>query len=179
MSYADDVLAIVKRKNPVEPEFHQAVEEFLHSIVPVLEQTGVLPGTSFRAALVLELEDGWHINAHEPLQEHLVGTELELEEGDRYVLMGASYPDPIEIEPEFSEEPLAVYEGQVWIHARVKVLPTAEEGNAPLRLTLAAQPCDDTSCARPERHTLELPMRIMEDAPEQRRHEEIFERFGE
>ena len=39
MSYAEDVLAFVKRKNPAEPEFHQAVEEFLTSIVPVLEQS--------------------------------------------------------------------------------------------------------------------------------------------
>ncbi len=134
-------------------------------------------GDEAEVAVRVAIEDGWHINAHEPLQEHLAGTELALDESARYALMQADYPGPIEIQPAFSDEPLAVYEGEVWLRARVKVLPDAAEGNAPLRLTLTAQPCDDTSCARPERHMLELPMRIVEDAPETLRNEAIFARF--
>ncbi|PIZ12622.1 MAG: NADP-specific glutamate dehydrogenase [Elusimicrobia bacterium CG_4_10_14_0_8_um_filter_37_32] len=36
--YIEKVLEIVKKRNPVEPEFHQAVEEVLNSIKPVLEK---------------------------------------------------------------------------------------------------------------------------------------------
>ena len=136
-------------------------------------------GDEVDVALRVEVADGWHINAHEPLEDYLVPTEVELAEGERYALMQADYPEPIEIEPEFSDEPLAVYEGEAWVRLRVKVLPDAEEGNAPLRLTLTAQPCDDTSCGRPERHTLELPMRIVEDAPDEQRNEAVFERFAD
>ena len=38
MGYGDDVLALAKRRNPAEPEFLQAVEEFLTSIGPALER---------------------------------------------------------------------------------------------------------------------------------------------
>ncbi|MDD6309148.1 MAG: NADP-specific glutamate dehydrogenase [Clostridia bacterium] len=38
MSYVDEVIQEVEKKNPGEPEFHQAVEEVLDSIRPVVEQ---------------------------------------------------------------------------------------------------------------------------------------------
>ena len=38
MSYAADVLELVTRRNPGEPEFHQAVQEVLESLKPVLER---------------------------------------------------------------------------------------------------------------------------------------------
>ncbi len=38
MLYVDEVLQLVKSRNPGEPEFHQAVEEVLESITPVLEK---------------------------------------------------------------------------------------------------------------------------------------------
>ncbi len=38
MSYATDVLDLVTRRNPAEPEFHQAVKEVLESLAPVLER---------------------------------------------------------------------------------------------------------------------------------------------
>ena len=37
MSYVDDVLALVQKKNAAEPEFLQAVEEVLNSLRPVIE----------------------------------------------------------------------------------------------------------------------------------------------
>lgn len=34
--YVNEVLALVKKKNPGETEFHQAVEEVLHSLIPII-----------------------------------------------------------------------------------------------------------------------------------------------
>ncbi len=36
--YVENIIAHVKEKNPAEPEFHQAVEEVLHTLVPVLDR---------------------------------------------------------------------------------------------------------------------------------------------
>lgn len=47
--YIAEVLASVKDKNPAEPEFHQAVEEVLASLRPVLERHA-----EYRAARILE-----------------------------------------------------------------------------------------------------------------------------
>ena len=38
MSYVDEVLELVKKKNASEPEFLQAVEEVLNSLRPVIEK---------------------------------------------------------------------------------------------------------------------------------------------
>src|SRR4030065_2019035 len=38
MSYVNDVIEQVKKKNPNEPEFHQAIKEVLPSIEPVIEE---------------------------------------------------------------------------------------------------------------------------------------------
>ena len=38
MSYVNDVLNLVVKRNPAEPEFHQAVREVLESLEPVLER---------------------------------------------------------------------------------------------------------------------------------------------
>lgn len=48
-AYADAVLTQVKAKNPNEPEFHQAVQEVLHSLEPVLNRH-----PEYRSAKILE-----------------------------------------------------------------------------------------------------------------------------
>ena len=37
MSYVDEVIELVVKKNPDEPEFHQAVKEVLESLRPVVD----------------------------------------------------------------------------------------------------------------------------------------------
>jgi len=48
-SYAQDFMAEIKAKNPGEPEFHQAVQEVVESLVPVFEKS-----PHYRKAKVLE-----------------------------------------------------------------------------------------------------------------------------
>lgn len=47
--YAESILTLVKTKNPAEPEFHQAVQEVLHSLEPVLVRH-----PEYRSAKILE-----------------------------------------------------------------------------------------------------------------------------
>ncbi|MCU0452354.1 MAG: NADP-specific glutamate dehydrogenase [Bacteroidetes bacterium] len=48
-SYSESILTLVKTKNPAEPEFHQAVQEVLHSLEPVLARH-----PEYRSAKILE-----------------------------------------------------------------------------------------------------------------------------
>ena len=56
MSVVEKVLEQVKKRNPGEAEFHQAVEEVLHSLEPVLEkhQTGIVYLVAVEVALLDE-----------------------------------------------------------------------------------------------------------------------------
>ena len=48
MSYVDEVIDLIVKENPDEPEFHQAVKEVLESLEPVIaahpeyEEAGIL-----------------------------------------------------------------------------------------------------------------------------------------
>ena len=50
MSYVDEVIELVEKKNPGEPEFHQAVREVLESLKPVVEANE----EKYRKAALLE-----------------------------------------------------------------------------------------------------------------------------
>ena len=137
------------------------------------------PGDQIEVAIRVQIEDGWHVNAHEPLQENLVGTEVQPGDGSGcYRLDGVDYPDAEQLQPEFADEALAVYVGEVWLRARISVNPDADSGHEALQMSLVAQPCDDRACGRPERHILELPLEVDPDASDEPRHGAVFERFA-
>lgn len=50
MGYVDDTIELVVKKNPNEPEFHQAVKEVLESLRPIIEEREIL----FRKEALLE-----------------------------------------------------------------------------------------------------------------------------
>jgi len=55
----------------------------------------------------------------------------------------------------------------------------AEEAATAIVLTLSAQACGGSLCARPERYVLEPPLRIDAEAGDESRHEAVFEGLRE
>ena len=51
MSYVDEVIDLVVKQNPGEPEFHQAVKEVLESLRPVIDQNE----EQYRSTVLLDL----------------------------------------------------------------------------------------------------------------------------
>jgi DsbC/DsbD-like thiol-disulfide interchange protein len=51
-----------------------------------LSKSSVLPGGEIRVALQLDIEKGWHINAHKPLETSLIPTEVVLEKDPRFTV---------------------------------------------------------------------------------------------
>ncbi len=110
--------------------------------------------------LDIEIQPGWHINAEKPLSENLIPTTLEADKDSSvWSLADVGYPPAIIKELGFQSEPLALYEGDVRLTARVQqnqsvpVLP-------PLRIKLRLQACDEKICLPPETLVLQVPVRI-------------------
>ncbi len=59
-----------------------------------LSKKSALPGQEIRVALQLDIERGWHINAHKPLQTFLVPTEVVLETHAQFTVGKIHYPEP-------------------------------------------------------------------------------------
>ncbi|MGH9380190.1 MAG: thioredoxin domain-containing protein [Thermoanaerobaculia bacterium] len=106
----------------------------------------------------LETADGWHINAHQPLQDFLIPTRLALTDqgSDGFQLTGVEYPPAETVRLGFQDEPLAVYQGRVPILARLAADEVRPPAIAPLSLTIQA--CDDQKCLAPEDLALEVPL---------------------
>ena len=107
-------------------------------------------GVSAReVAVTVELKDGWHVNAHRPRQDYLIPTTLTIEPPAGARVGEVAYPEPVDRQLEFSDEPLLLYEGTFRLAAPVE---TGAAG--PWRASLRYQACDDTTCLPPR--TLDL-----------------------
>ncbi len=99
-----------------------------------------------RAAGVLKLEvrikDGWHINAHRPLDDYLIGMALEV---DGVSLPASAFPASATVSLGFSDAPLALYEAGFSISA-----PLGYERVGPSKATLTLQACSDEVCLPPD-----------------------------
>ncbi len=96
----------------------------------------------------LEIKEGWHINAHKPLQQTLVATELSLADGSAWIVDAVTYPEPVLRTLPFDKNPLALYEGRV--HMRAELSRHDEEIHEPVKLNLQLQACDQKACQSPE-----------------------------
>ena len=99
---------------------------------------------SFRVRI--DMDDDWHINARETLQEELIPTTITA--GD--IAIDLEFPPSQMRALAFQEQPLALYEQSVEIIGRAAGSSRSE----PLRLTLRTQACDNTHCLQPEQRIL-------------------------
>jgi thiol:disulfide interchange protein DsbD len=119
------------------------------------EAPDVVSGRLLReaGALVVEatIAPEWHVNAHEPRDEFLIPTKLEVSAPAGVSVGTITYPKPVERKLAFSDDPLLLYEGTIRIRAAL-----SGEGRGRFEATLAYQACDDTRCLPPKTLLLAL-----------------------
>jgi hypothetical protein len=119
---------------------------------------------SAHLAIDLTMRPGWHINAHRPLQDALIGTTLRMsEEHGDWHMAAPAYPTPEILRLGFQRDPLAVYQGQVRIETTLEAKPqqTADNMEDPsiwLPFELRLQACSDSICLAPETLVLQVPL---------------------
>ena len=118
------------------------------------------------ASLVVDLSmrPGWHVNAHQPLQDELTATTLRMR-GDHahWRMVAPAYPTPEILRLGFQREPLAVHQGRVRIETTLEENPqqradAGEDPSAWLSFELRLQACNDAICLAPETLVLQVPM---------------------
>ncbi len=111
-----------------------------------LKLTSSKPAPEFE--LRISIDEGWHINANEVLQQELIPTQIALStEGQ---IEAIRYPSPHSVALSFQPTPLLVYKNEIIISGRIKPL----ENSALLSLSLALQACDYEHCLQPEKRIL-------------------------
>ncbi|MEX0780765.1 MAG: cytochrome c biogenesis protein CcdA [Balneolales bacterium] len=114
-------------------------------------------GSEFKAAVVLNIENSWHVNANRPSLDYLIGTELTIDPHDEFIIADIRYPEPDSYEFAFAGgEELLVYEEEVVIFVALRASASLEPGDHLIEGSLRIQACDDHTCLAPT----DVPVRI-------------------
>lgn len=147
-------LALALPAAAVRPQVEKAKVSF------ALDRTAYEPGTTARLAAVLDIEDGWHVNANPASFDYLIPTALEVEAPAGWPQAAVTYPQGKKLAFAFAEEPLSVYDGRVVLVARLAVPPEAGARAARIRASVTYQACDDSSCLPPVTQEEEVEVRV-------------------
>ena len=117
-------------------------------------------GASGDALVSVKVTNGYHVNANPPTFPYLKPTELEIQPAEGVAVEFITYPNPISKKFPFAEKPLAVYEGEATLKARLNANKSAQPGKHNLSAKLRVQACDDKVCYAPGALDLTIPVNI-------------------
>ena len=135
-------------------------------------------GSTFQAAVVMEIPRDMHVNSNKPLGKYAVPTVLKVEAPGGLRVTPVSYPRGAVKTFRFGgsdAERLAVYEGKAIFRLNVSVAPGAELQVARVRVSVRFQGCNDEVCFPPATRELTLPIAIVgRDTPVNRINGQLF-----
>ncbi len=123
-------------------------------------ETNITRGESAEAIVRLKIDNGYHVNANPPSFSYLIPTQLELTPAAGISVGSITYPKALTRKFSFSEQPLAVYEGETDLKIQLRAEVSAPAGVHNLSAKLRVQACDDQVCYAPGSIDLTLPVSI-------------------
>jgi hypothetical protein len=132
-------------------------------------------GHRFEVAVVANIRPGFHINAHEVLQDYLIPTSLEAEVPPGFRALATSYPPGVLRKFKFSSVNMSVYEGSATLRMKLQAATDAPLGMLQLPFTLRYQACNEEACLPPVKLSVTADLQIAAaDAPSHPTFPEIF-----
>ncbi len=138
--------------SPAAQKSEQVVE-----VKVLLSLDAVRPGESVKAAILLKVQAGYHINDNAPRDEFLVPTTLTFDDVPGLKVAEIYYPSGHRARFAYSEMELSVYEGEAVLGAVISVKSGAAAGPLKIKGTLSYQACDNSSCLPPK----DLPFEVV------------------
>jgi len=115
----------------------------------VVSQSALRPGDKATAAIVLEIQPGFHAQSRTPSQDFYVKFDVKLDDNPAVKFGDVAYPQGMEKNyPALGK--LNVYEGRTVIRVPIEVKPDAPPGPVKISGKLKYQICDDNACYPPE-----------------------------
>lgn len=106
-------------------------------------------GSELKIALQVDISETWHINSNNPKEDFLIPTDLEIKSDDGIGLTNVVYPRAEDLQFSFSDKPVSVYEGEIFITASLIISGEIESGQYPVEVILNYQACNDATCMAP------------------------------
>jgi DsbC/DsbD-like thiol-disulfide interchange protein len=129
-------------------------------VTATAEETSLKAGGRGEAVVRLDIADGWHVNANPPSDKFYIGTEVRAEAEGGVTPGRPVYPRGLTKKFEFSEQPLAVYEGRTEVRLPLQVEASAAKGRRTVRARVRFQPCNDRECLQPSTVEADIPVNV-------------------
>ena len=114
-------------------------------------------GRIVRAAIVIEIPAGYHVNANRPLGKYAIPTTLKIEPPKGVTVGPIAFPRAIIRKLKaVNNESLAVYEGRAIVRFNVTVPANYSDGWMNLKAKLRYQSCNDEVCFPPKNQDVDL-----------------------
>jgi len=140
---------------PIEDAFPKLTAKVLFS------QDSVQVGSETCFTVIIDIKEGYHINSHTPTFDYLIPTVVEFEKIEGIIVKNIVYPDATLKSFEFSNKPLAVYEGKIKIFGTLKISLSITQGNYVIRGKVNYQACNDKQCFRPEEAFFKAELKVV------------------
>lgn len=131
-------------------------------------------GGSFQIAVVMNIRQGFHVNAREKSEEYLIATDLKAQLPTGFTAGEVVYPKGQLETFTFSKKPLNVYQGKVILLLPISTLASAPLGEQHIPLKLRYQACNDEFCLPPATLPLEAIVNIAAASAAKPAHQELF-----
>jgi thioredoxin:protein disulfide reductase len=132
-------------------------------VMTYLSVEAVPAGETFKAAVVLDIADNWHINAHRPTLDYLIGTDVAMDPMDGFIIADIRYPEPDKYEFAFAGgEALLVYSGRVPVYLDIRASSNLQPGTYEMTGRARVQACDDMNCLAPSNLPVTITMEVVE-----------------
>jgi len=113
-------------------------------------------GKTIRAAVVIDIPAGYHINSSRPLESYLIATQLKIDASNGVRVGPISYPAPKIRTFKFSKKSLSVYETKAKLYFTITV-PADYQGNElRLKANVRYQSCNEEVCFPPKSQTIDM-----------------------
>lgn len=106
-------------------------------------------GGEVKLAVKINIDKEWHINSDKPKEDFLIPTELKITTSDNFEIGKIVYPKSKEIKFDFSDNPVSVFEGEVFIGTILKVPQNIQLGEKQIIVELSYQGCNNATCMAP------------------------------
>ena len=126
-----------------------------------LSQNVIPAGDSVAAAVMLNIKKGWHVNAHRPTFDYLIGTQLVIDSLPGVTVSGFRYPESKRFAFSFVRDSLDVYQGRVPIFVTLNTSSGLSPGSYTLQGKLTIQACNKDVCLTPSTIDISIPLEIV------------------
>ncbi len=135
--------------------FLAAIPACAQTVTGILIRSSVMPGSTVRGKIILDIPDGLHVNSSKPKSEYAIPTSVNIiAQGLRPV--SVDYPDGTDRKFQFSKDELNVYEGKVEIPFSIAVPRRFRGSKLAIKAVVQYQACTEEVCYAPKSARLML-----------------------